>query len=325
MPGRTRNESAASWPETACAEILGENRHGYAGPPGRRHLRAVPPLLRGAAGEGRRRTEVGATRGRAGLAAQLLEDGATHVGVATDHVIESFRNDLCPGYKTGAGIDPVLLAQFHPLEEALVGAGLIVWPMVEFEADDALAAAAAAGCRRPAGRAGADLHAGQGPGAVRAGDRVVQFDRRASADARRGRRASRSSACRPRRSPTTWRWSATPPTASPACPAGARSRRRRCWRATATSTPSPIAPAVGRDGARRRRAGGDARRAARPGAAVPHAGHAAADAPPSPASTSCAGAARRRSSSRSRPGSASRACSRGRRRSPRASRPSSPW
>jgi 5'-3' exonuclease len=74
---------------------------------------------------------------------RMLEDGATHLGVATDHVIESFRNALWPGYKTGEGIDPVLYAQFEPLEEALRALGVVVWPMVEFEADDALAAAAA--------------------------------------------------------------------------------------------------------------------------------------------------------------------------------------
>jgi 5'-3' exonuclease len=73
---------------------------------------------------------------------QLIENRATHVGVATDHVIESFRNALWPGYKTGAGIEPALLAQFHPLEEALVAMGVVVWPMVELEADDALASAA---------------------------------------------------------------------------------------------------------------------------------------------------------------------------------------
>ena len=73
---------------------------------------------------------------------QLIENRATHVGVATDHVIESFRNALWPGYKTGAGIEPALLAQFHPLEEALVAVGIVVWPMVELEADDALASAA---------------------------------------------------------------------------------------------------------------------------------------------------------------------------------------
>src|SRR3954471_5494853 len=73
---------------------------------------------------------------------ELIEQGATHVGVATDHVIESFRNDLWPGYKTSAGIDPALFAQFHPLEEALVAMGVTTWPMVELEADDALACAA---------------------------------------------------------------------------------------------------------------------------------------------------------------------------------------
>jgi len=73
---------------------------------------------------------------------QLLEQGETHIGVATDHVVESFRNALWPGYKTAAGIEPALLAQFHPLEDALVAMGVVVWPMVELEADDALASAA---------------------------------------------------------------------------------------------------------------------------------------------------------------------------------------
>ncbi|MEO8193490.1 MAG: 5'-3' exonuclease H3TH domain-containing protein [Gemmatimonadales bacterium] len=73
---------------------------------------------------------------------QMIETGATHVGVATDHVIESFRNDLWPGYKTGEGMEPALLAQFHPLEEALTAMGVVTWPMVELEADDALASAA---------------------------------------------------------------------------------------------------------------------------------------------------------------------------------------
>jgi len=73
---------------------------------------------------------------------QMVEKGATHVGVATDHVIESFRNGLWPGYKTGEGIEPALFAQFHPLERALAAMGVAVWPMVELEADDALASAA---------------------------------------------------------------------------------------------------------------------------------------------------------------------------------------
>ena len=73
---------------------------------------------------------------------EMVERGATHVGVATDHVIESFRNQLWAGYKTGEGMEPALLAQFHPLEEALAAMGVVVWPMVELEADDALASAA---------------------------------------------------------------------------------------------------------------------------------------------------------------------------------------
>jgi 5'-3' exonuclease len=73
---------------------------------------------------------------------QMLKGGATHVGVATDHIIESFRNDLWPSYKTGEGIEPALLAQFHPLEDALTAMGVVVWPMTDLEADDALASAA---------------------------------------------------------------------------------------------------------------------------------------------------------------------------------------
>src|SRR5262244_2534565 len=73
---------------------------------------------------------------------QMIENDAAYIGVATDHVIESFRNRLWPDYKTGAGIEPALLSQFHPLEEALAAMGVVVWPMIEFEADDALASAA---------------------------------------------------------------------------------------------------------------------------------------------------------------------------------------
>jgi len=86
--------------------------------------------------------EVAAVRGVVGSMQMMLEQGATHVGVATDHVIESFRNDLWPGYKTSAGMPPELLAQFPLLEEALVALGVAVWPMVDVEADDALASAA---------------------------------------------------------------------------------------------------------------------------------------------------------------------------------------
>ena len=91
----------------------------------------------------------GAVRGVLHLMLEMIETGATHIGVATDHIIESFRNRLWAGYKTGAGIDPALWRQFHPLEEALAAMGVAVWPMVELEADDALASAAALAAADP--------------------------------------------------------------------------------------------------------------------------------------------------------------------------------
>jgi 5'-3' exonuclease len=103
-----------------------------------RHFHAVPSA-RDADGR-----EVGAVRGVLTSILAMINGGATHVAVATDHVIESFRNRLWPGYKTGAGIEPDLLAQFPLLEEALTALGVPVWPMIEYEADDALAAASAA-------------------------------------------------------------------------------------------------------------------------------------------------------------------------------------
>jgi 5'-3' exonuclease len=127
--------------------------------------RSAPPELR-------------AVRGVVGSILGMLEEGATHLGVATDHVIESFRNALWPGYKTGEGIDPLLYGQFEPLEDALGALGVVVWAMVELEADDALASAAA--------MAAADSRVAQVvictpdkdlAQCVR-GDRVVQLDRR---------------------------------------------------------------------------------------------------------------------------------------------------
>jgi 5'-3' exonuclease len=91
--------------------------------------------------------EVGAVRGVLGSVLSMIERGATHLGVATDHVVESFRNDLYPGYKTSEGVDPELLSQFPILEDALSAMGVVVWPMVYFEADDALASAAAKASR----------------------------------------------------------------------------------------------------------------------------------------------------------------------------------
>ncbi len=91
--------------------------------------------------------EVAAVRGVLASILGMINSGTTHIAVATDHVIESFRNELWPGYKTGEGIEPDLLAQFPLLEETLTAAGIVVWPMVEFEADDALAAGAMAAAR----------------------------------------------------------------------------------------------------------------------------------------------------------------------------------
>jgi 5'-3' exonuclease len=122
--------------------------------------------------------EIGAVRGVLTSVLSMMEAGATHLGVATDHVVESFRNDLYIGYKTSEGVAPELLSQFPILEEALAAMGVVVWPMVEFEADDALASAAA--------KAAQDDRVGQvlictpdkDLGQCVVGRRVVQLDRR---------------------------------------------------------------------------------------------------------------------------------------------------
>jgi 5'-3' exonuclease len=111
---------------------------------------------------------------------QMLEKGATHIGVATDHVIESFRNKLWAGYKTGEGIEPALWAQFHPLEDALVAMGVAVWPMVELEADDALASAAHIATRSQRVDKGCIWTVDKDLAQCVQGDRVVQMDRRAN-------------------------------------------------------------------------------------------------------------------------------------------------
>jgi 5'-3' exonuclease len=109
---------------------------------------------------------------------QMLETGATHIGVATDHVIESFRNRLWHGYKTSAGVDRALLAQFHPLEQALAAMGIAVWPMTELEADDALASAAHLAARDPAVEKVSIWTPDKDLAQCVRGDRVVQVDRR---------------------------------------------------------------------------------------------------------------------------------------------------
>jgi 5'-3' exonuclease len=120
----------------------------------------------------------GAVVGVMNTVLEMIEKGATHLGVATDHVIESFRNDLWAGYKTGEGVEPALLSQFHPLEEALAAMGVVVWPMTELEADDALASAA----RIASGNDRVEKICIWTPDKDLAqcvrGDRVVQVDRR---------------------------------------------------------------------------------------------------------------------------------------------------
>jgi 5'-3' exonuclease len=137
-----------------------------------RHFYAVPSALDA---EGR---EVGAVRGVVGSILGMLNRGATHVAVATDHVIESFRNGLWRGYKSSAGVDPALLAQFHPLEDALRALGVAVWPMIEFEADDALASGAAQAAADPRVERVIICTPDKDLGQCVRGTRVVQLDRR---------------------------------------------------------------------------------------------------------------------------------------------------
>jgi 5'-3' exonuclease len=137
-----------------------------------RHYYGVPPH-RTADG-----AEVAATRGVLWSMLRLLEQGVTHLGVATDHVIESFRNDLWPAYKSSAGMDPRLLGQFGLLEVALEAMGVMVWPMVELEADDALAAAAAVAADDPRVEQVVICTPDKDLGQCVRGVRVVQLDRR---------------------------------------------------------------------------------------------------------------------------------------------------
>ena len=138
-----------------------------------RHYYAVPPA-QSAGG-----VEVGAVRGVLSSILSLLGDGATHVAVATDHVIESFRNELWRGYKTSEGVEAALLAQFHPLEDALAAMGVVVLAMVEFEADDGLAAAAAVAAADPRVERVFICTPDKDLAQAVVGTRVVQLDRRA--------------------------------------------------------------------------------------------------------------------------------------------------
>ena len=137
-----------------------------------RHYYALPKVLDS------KGQEVAAVRGVLASLMGMLGNGATHMGVATDHVIESFRNDLWPGYKTGEGVEPELLAQFPLLEEALSALGIVVWRMVEFEADDALAAAAKAAADDPRVERVIICTPDKDLAQCVRGTRVVQLDRR---------------------------------------------------------------------------------------------------------------------------------------------------
>jgi len=121
---------------------------------------------------------LGAVLGLVRTILQMIDQGATHIGVATDHIIESFRNELFAGYKTGEGIEPALFAQFHPLEEALTAMGVATWPMVELEADDGLASAAHLGALDPRVEKVSIWTPDKDLAQCVVGDRVVQVDRR---------------------------------------------------------------------------------------------------------------------------------------------------
>jgi 5'-3' exonuclease len=137
-----------------------------------RHFFAVPAAA-DASGQ-----EIGATRGVLNSVLSMVEAGATHIGVATDHVVESFRNDLYPGYKTSEGVAPELLSQFPILEEALEAMGVVVWPMVYFEADDALASAAGKAAQDDRVKQVLICTPDKDLGQCVVGTRVVQLDRR---------------------------------------------------------------------------------------------------------------------------------------------------
>jgi 5'-3' exonuclease len=124
---------------------------------------------------------MGAVAGVLHTVLKMIEQGATHIGVATDHVIESFRNGLWPGYKTGEGIEPALRNQFEPLERALAAMGVVVWPMVELEADDALASAAKSAAADPRVEKVCLWSPDKDLAQCVVGERVVQMDRRSGA------------------------------------------------------------------------------------------------------------------------------------------------
>src|ERR1041385_4991229 len=139
-----------------------------------RHYFAVPAV------KDERGREVGAVRGVVGSIKGMIERGATHIGVATDRIVESFRNELYPGYKTGQGVPQELYSQFPILEETLQSDGIVLWPMIEFEADDALASAAVKAAKDERVERIYICTPDKDLSQCVCGNRIVQFDRRAN-------------------------------------------------------------------------------------------------------------------------------------------------
>ena len=200
-------------------------------------------LFRQHYGQVARHDDPGPTAAAAGVVASTLElvaQGATHVGVASDHVIESFRNDLWRGYKTSAGMEPALLAQIPVMEGLLEACGFTTWAMVEHEADDALGAAAAVAAADDRVEQVLIVTPDKDLGQCVRGTRVVQYDRRKREiiDEDGGARQVRRRPGVDRRLPRAS--SATAPTAIPASPAGERRAPRQCWPSSGTIEAIPL-------------------------------------------------------------------------------------
>ena len=191
--------------------------------------------------------EVGAVRGLIQTLLILLrQPDVTHVACAFDSVIRSFRNDLFAGYKTGEGTPPELLSQFELAEQAAACLGLVVWPMVEVEADDALGSAANRWWDAPGVEQVVLCSPDKDLAQVVRTDRVVTLDRRKDTWCGTRPVCGRNSAFHPIPSPTTWGSWGIAPTESPAFPAGARKAPPRCWSITGNSNKSPGIRRTGR-------------------------------------------------------------------------------
>jgi 5'-3' exonuclease len=203
-----------------------------------RHYHALPSA------RDRDGREVAAVRGVLTSILSMISGGARYVGVATDHVIESFRNQLWPGYKTGDGIEPDLLRQFPLLEEALTALGVAVWPMVEFEADDALASAAAAAAADPRVERVIICTPDKDLAQCVRGQRVVQLHRRTRTTFDEAGIVARFGVS-PRSIPDYLALVGDSADGFPVCRAGAPNPLQRCWRDSNISKRSPTTGAAG--------------------------------------------------------------------------------